>query len=133
MQDWLAAVCKCAVLCGGVSLSLHGEKKQNKSPSNCTTLSAEYLSNQFVFYNYFNFFYRINVSSWCFSTLAYNGLAILSKGFQSTSVSIYYKFLLLALSFNLPLKPLLGMAFVTCWHSFTNLVIMLKSIDIYHI
>jgi len=50
-------VCKCAVLCSSVSLSLRGgEKKQNKFPSNCTALSTENQSSQSVFCNYFNLF-----------------------------------------------------------------------------
>jgi hypothetical protein len=49
------AICKCAVLCGGVSFFFaRGEKKQNKFPSNCTAFSTEYQSNQSVFCDYFN-------------------------------------------------------------------------------
>ena len=49
-----------------------------------------------------------------------NGLAMPSKGFYSTSVSIYYKFSLLAFTFNLSLKPLLGIAFVRHRYWFSN-------------
>ncbi len=48
-----------------------------------------------------------------FSFLVLHGLAMLSKGFYSTSVSIYYLFSLLEFTFSLALKPLLGIAFVS--------------------
>lgn len=59
---------------------------------------------------------------------SYCGLAMPSKGFYSTSVSVCFNVHFLYFTFNFPLKPLLGIAFVINW----PFVLVNVMSDIYH-
>jgi hypothetical protein len=72
LQGWLAAVCKCAVLWAGFLLSLRGGGRKNKINSPQTAPPYQRSTNPVnPFYVIISIFiYRINVSSWWFSTLS---------------------------------------------------------------
>ncbi len=110
---------------GFLFLCLGGEKKQNKFPSNCTSLSTEHQSSQSVFVIISIFFYRINVSSW-FSTLAYN-----ARGYETCRIAEMplYPTIQNLMRDEMLVNPLKPACFMTrCWAVFLFKVYLLKLI-----